>query len=112
MSKYPDMQELLAAADLLITDYSSCMFDMAIARKPCILYVPDLHEYIEHERGLYFDLRELPFPLAETMDELREVIRSFNRERYLDKVDAFLSRIGSFEDGNAAKRVCEFICQQ
>ena len=112
MSKYPDMQELLAAADLLITDYSSCMFDMAIARKPCVLFAPDLYEYVEHERGLYFDLGELPFPIAETMDELREAIRNFDLEEYLLQVEAFLDRIGSFEDGNAAKRVCEFICQQ
>ena len=112
MSKYPDMQELLAAADLLITDYSSCMFDMAIARKPCVLFAPDLYEYVEHERGLYFDLGELPFPIAETMDELREAIRNFDLEEYLLQVEAFLDRIGSFEDGNAAKRVCEFINQQ
>ena len=112
MSTYPDMQELLAAADLLITDYSSCMFDMAIARKPCVLYVPDLDEYVAKERGLYFDLEDLPFPLARTMDELKEAIRGFDRERYLEKVDAFLEKIGSFEDGNAARRVCEFICRQ
>lgn len=112
MSKYSDMQELLVAADLLITDYSSCMFDMAIARKPCVLYAPDFDEYVAKERGLYFDLRELPFPIAETMDELREAIRNFDLEEYLLQVEAFLDRIGSFEDGNAAKRVCEFICQQ
>ena len=70
MSKYPDMQELLRACDLLITDYSSSMFDMAVAGKKCVLYVPDLETYLANERGLYFDLMELPFPKAMDMDAL------------------------------------------
>ena len=109
MSKYPDMQELLAASELLITDYSSCMFDMAIARKPCVLYVPDIDEYVSKERGLYFDFDELPFPIAKSMGELQHVIQHFVRETYLAKVEEFLNRIGSFEDGNAAKHVCGYI---
>ena len=52
MSKYSDMQELIVAADILITDYSSCMFDMMLANKRCALYTPDLEEYLERERGL------------------------------------------------------------
>lgn len=111
MSRYPDMQELIAAADLLITDYSSCMFDMAVAKKPCILYVPDLEEYLAKERGLYFTIEELPFPTAKTMDELAEVIKHFDHEAYRKKQDAFMSSIGSYEDGHAAERVCERIRQ-
>lgn len=111
MSKYSDMQELLVAADLLITDYSSCMFDMAIARKPCVLYAPDFDEYVAKERGLYFDLRELPFPIATTMDELQDKIRHFDKVQYLEKVNTFLNQIGSYEDGHAAERICNIIRQ-
>ena len=112
MSDYSDMQELIAAADLLITDYSSCMFDMAIAGKPCILYVPDLEEYLEKERGLYFEIGSLPFPTAGNMEELVGVIRRFDRGEYQKRLGSFLDSIGSFEDGNAAKRVCEYILRQ
>lgn len=112
MSKYPDMQELLASADFLITDYSSCMFDMAIAKKPCILYVPDLEEYLSKERSLYFAIEDLPFPIAKSMNDLCDVIKHFDLEAYQKQLDIFMSKIGSYEDGHAAERVCERIIQE
>lgn len=109
MSKYSDMQELLAASDLLITDYSSCMFDMAIAKKPCVLYLPDLEEYMSNERGLYFDITELPFPIARDMDEVCSIIKNFDMQKYLEKLAVFTEKIGNYEDGHAAQRVAEYI---
>ena len=109
MSKYPDMQELIAAADLLITDFSSCMFDMAIARKSCLLYAPDLEEYLAKERGLYFDISALPFPVAKSMDALCKLIGHFNHEEYQKNLSTFMETIGSYEDGHAAERVCNYI---
>jgi len=109
MSKYADMQELIAAADILITDFSSCMFDMAIAQKPCILYAPDLEEYIAKERGLYFDIRELPFPIAQNMDDLCDILKKFDIEAYQIALKHFMASIGSFEDGHASERVCQYI---
>lgn len=111
MSKYSDMQELIGAADILITDFSSCMFDMAIAGKMCVLYAPDLEEYLEKERGLYFNIRELPFPIAKNMEELNNILTRFDYSVYQRNLNEFMSKIGSFEDGHAAERVCEFICQ-
>lgn len=107
MSKYPDMQELLAACDLLITDYSSSMFDMAVAGKKCALYLPDLQQYTAGERGLYFDLKALPFPQGETMEEFCGCIADF--EGYEARCAAFLKEIGSFEDGNAAAALAKRI---
>lgn len=111
MTKYPDMQELIAASDILITDFSSCMFDMAIAKKPCLLYVPDLDDYLERERGLYFSINELPFPIARSMDELCEQLATMDDRIYQGKLDSFMNKIGSFEDGHATERVCQYICQ-
>ena len=107
MSSYPDMQELLAACDLLITDYSSSMFDMAVAGKKCALYVPDLENYMATERGLYFDIQSLPFPKAKDMDQLCSCVADF--AGYEERCQAFLKEIGSFEDGNAAQSVAEHI---
>ena len=112
MSDYPDMQELLAAADCLITDYSSCMFDMAIAKKPCILFTPDLNEYQKNERGLYFDIMSLPFPLALNMSELNEIITAFDDCAYQDSLLRFISEIENYEDGNAAHRIAAYIEQK
>lgn len=111
MSQYSDMQELIGAADILITDFSSCMFDMAIAGKICVLYAPDLEEYLTKERELYFNVKELPFPIAKNMGELNNILAKFDYSVYKRKLDEFMSKIGSFEDGHAAERVCEFICQ-
>ena len=112
MSRYPDMQELIAAADCLVTDYSSCMFDMAVAGKPCLLYAPDLEEYTARERGLYFEIRELPFPLCRDMDELCRVVTGFDESGYRIAVEQFLADIGSYEDGQAAARVAGYIREQ
>lgn len=109
MSKYPDMQELLVAADCLITDYSSCMFDMAIAKKECLLYVPDIDEYIRQERGLYFDIMKLPFPVCTNAKELKESIINFNTVKYQAQIDHFLQNIGSYENGTAAQQVANYI---
>ena len=107
MSSYPDMQELLMACDLLITDYSSSMFDMAVAGKKCALYVPDLESYMAGERGLYFDITALPFPRGENMEQLCACVSDF--EGYADRCRAFLKEIRSFEDGNAAAAVARRI---
>lgn len=112
MTGYPDMQELIAAADCLITDYSSCMFDMAIARKPCLLYAPDMDSYVRNERGLYFDVQKLPFPLCRSMEEVTRAIERFSVKEYLGNTAAFLCAIGSFEDGQAAARTAAYMEKQ
>lgn len=109
MSKYPDMQELLIACDLLITDYSSSMFDMAVAGKRCALYMPDLENYLQNERGMYFDIDKLPFPKSENMEGLCQAVSDFNG--YEAKLEEFLKKAGSYENGNAAHAVAQRILE-
>ncbi len=109
VSKYPDIQELLCVADILITDYSSCSFDMMIAKKICILYIPDVEEYIKKERKLYFDFEELPFPKVKTKNELIEKINNLDNKIYLNEIEKFEKRIGLYENGQAAKEVVKKI---
>lgn len=106
---YDDMQELLCASEVLITDYSSSMFDMAIGRKKCFLYAPDIQKYLEKERSLYFDLTDLPFPLASNIEELVSLIGTFNEEDYLKKLEEFLVKIGNYEDGKASERIAKLL---
>lgn len=108
-TRYPDMQELIATADILVTDYSSCMFDMAIAGKPCILYTPDLSNYIAKERGLYFEFKELPFPIALSNNELLTAIQAFDADIYASDVSHFLQKVGSYECGKASERIASYI---
>ena len=107
MTRYHDMQELLCISDMLITDYSSSMFDYAMLRRPCMLYATDVAQY---DRGYYYDFRELPFPLAEDSKELTKLIDSFNEEEYLARLDEFLNkRLGMMERGIAAKSLTRWM---
>lgn len=108
-TKYDDVQELLCAADALLSDYSAIMFDYALTDRPCFLYTPDLKEYIAHDRALYFDPEGLPFPLAETQEELIENIKGFSMRTYEERLSKFLNSIGTFDDGHAAERVYQII---
>ncbi|WP_430534797.1 CDP-glycerol glycerophosphotransferase family protein [Listeria rocourtiae] len=99
---YPDMQELLAVSEWLITDYSSSMFDMAIAGKKVVLYTPDLDNYLKKERAMYFDLKELPFQLTKTPEALVSQMEQFDEIDYHKKLAIFRQQIGSYETGNAS----------
>jgi CDP-glycerol glycerophosphotransferase len=106
---YPNMQELINAADILITDYSGSMFDAAISHKPCILYTPDLENYLKKERELYFSFDELPFVNTNNFTDLAKAINSFDKKAYDKKVDAFLGKVGNYEKGESAKNVADLI---
>lgn len=105
MCHYHDMQELLILSDILITDYSSSMFDVTCLDKLCILYVSDLEKYIKNERKLYFGIEKLPFLIAHNNEELINGIKYFNEDDYKKKVKSFNQEIGSFEQGNSCERI-------
>lgn len=109
VSKYPDMQELLCITDILVTDYSSCCFDMLIANKPVLLLVKDLESYLNNERELYFNFKELPFYVCKTDDELIYNIKYFDVVKYEKKIKQFKDKIELFEDGNACQKICSII---
>lgn len=108
VTNYPDMQELLCAADILITDYSSCMWDFSLMYKPCFIYATDIDQY-KQERDFYTPMSEWPFPIATNTDELINNILNFNQEEYVEKVKQHHKDLGSFEDGHACERVCKLI---
>lgn len=104
---YHDMQELLCISDVLITDYSSSMFDFTMQRRPCLLYATDIEKY---DRGYYFDFRDLPYPVATDEASLINNIKEFDKEKYDSDLKYFFEeRVGLFEDGNASKALCEWM---
>lgn len=112
MCHYPDMQELIVVSDLMITDYSSCMFDMMYLKRPCILYLPDYEKYLKSERDLYFDINKLPFYNAYNESELLEYINRFINSDYLHRIEDFMCEIDSFENGIACKTITELILEK
>ena len=109
---YDDIQELLVSADVLITDYSSLMFDFTFTRRPCFLYIPDFEEYTRHERKLYFNIKELPFVKAYNPKDLLEQIDRWDDTTYQKELNVFLTTIGSFETGEASKKITELLISQ
>ena len=105
---YPDMQELLCAADILVTDYSSCMFDFALSGKPCFQFATDIEAY-RLDRNFYFPLDTLPFPLAGSNQALCRAVRSFDAQQYAGNWDAFAQEHHFCEDGHAARRCADWI---
>ena len=105
---YPDMQELLCAADILVTDYSSCMFDFALSGKPCFQFATDIEAY-RLDRNFYFPLDTLPFPLAGSNQALCRAVRSFDAQQYAGNWDAFAQEHHVCEDGHAARRCADWI---
>lgn len=107
-TSYPDMQELLAGIDLLITDYSSSMFDYALSGKPCIQFALDIEEY-RKDRDFYFPIDDLPFPLARSNDQLEDLLRIYDQTQWADRWTAFQTENGFLEDGHASARCARWI---
>ena len=105
---YPDMQELLLSSDVLLTDYSSCMWDFSLMKKPCFLYARDIDEY-RGERDFYTPIESWPFPLAADNDALAQVIAQFDDEQYRADAARHHAELGSTESGTAAKQCVERI---
>ena len=111
VTDYNDMQELLCACDLGITDYSSWMCDYVLTRKPGFLYASDIQKYIDDERGFYYPLKTTPFKVAENNDELYNKILEFDEKKYLKEVDKFLERLGCYEKGEASVKTVKKIVE-
>lgn len=106
---HDDMAEYLMAADVLLTDYSSSMFDFMLTGRPIFLYTPDLDEYKNSERGFYFDIEEVPPSIAKDAEALIENIKKFDKKSYEKKVDDFLIKIGNKERGEASNITVDII---
>jgi CDP-glycerol glycerophosphotransferase (TagB/SpsB family) len=103
VSKHPSIEELCIAADVLVTDYSSIMFDYAVLDRPIVIHAPDWDEY-KAKRGTYFDLmEERPGPITTSEAELVEVLR-LGEDEPRERAQ-FRARFCYLDDGRAAERV-------
>jgi CDP-glycerol glycerophosphotransferase len=112
VSGYSEIQELIVAADALVTDYSSVFFDYAQLRRPTIFYAYDLGSYRDRLRGFYLDYdNDLPGPIVETEEALIDALADLDAvaEKYAHQVDSFVERFAPHDDGHAAERVVRHI---
>lgn len=128
VTTYPDVADLIVASDLLVTDYSSIMFDYSVTGRPILFYVPDLDDYAgtrragppwrrrvldpAKARGVYFDLAEVaPGPLLTRESDLVAAIRGHQDlvARYAAAYAAWRARFNPHDDGRASARLVEAV---
>ncbi|MGH1563802.1 CDP-glycerol glycerophosphotransferase family protein [Mumia sp. DW29H23] len=112
VSRYPDTQELLLAADVLVTDYSSVMFDFATLDRPMVFFTYDLDHYRDELRGFYFPFEEqAPGPLVRTTDAVADaLVRALaGDDGYAAAREEFRARFAPLDDGHASERVLDAV---
>jgi CDP-glycerol glycerophosphotransferase len=112
VSQHADVRDLYLAADVLVTDYSSVMFDFAVTRKPILLFTYDLAHYRDELRGLYLPLeQEAPGPLLTTTAEVIDALHDLDAlaQSHADAYARFAERFCGLEDGHAAERVVDAV---
>ena len=105
---YPDMQELLAVADCLITDYSSSVWDYSLMERPIFLYTPDIEQYTA-ERGCHVSVFDWGFPVCQNNDELLQNVRNMTEESGRIAAANFQQINGSYENGTACQQIAEYM---
>lgn len=107
VSKVDDINELYVISDILVTDYSSVIFDYANLKRKIIFYMYDLERYENKMRGFYIDLKELPGAITKNEKELvKEIYKKFD---YNDRYKIFNNKYNYLNDGKASERVIKRI---
>ncbi len=105
-----DIADLYLVSDMMITDYSSVMFDYSLLKRPMLFFCYDLEQYKDTLRGFYFDfLAEAPGPVTLTTEELITAIKEYDPMQYQEKQNAFYRKFNHADDGRASERVVELI---
>ncbi|MEU4829783.1 CDP-glycerol glycerophosphotransferase family protein [Streptosporangium sp. NPDC023615] len=109
-SAYPEVNDLMLASDVLVTDYSSIMFDYTCLGRPILYYVDDHERYAAAQRGVCFDLADVaPGPLLRDTGELTGALARLEEitETYAERYARFRERWCALDDGQAAARVVD-----
>jgi len=105
LSKSADINDLLILSDVLITDYSSVIFEYALLRRPMVFFAYDVDSYLD-ERGFYYEYSSfVPGPIAKTTAEVADLLE--NGQFDLSKIDEFADRFFDYRDGKATQRILD-----
>lgn len=110
---FEDITDYYLCSDIVITDYSSVMFDFMESGKPIILFCHDFEQYSNEERGLYIPVEKTPFIFATNFTELAKAINGFKDAEYQNKIRSFKRELGYIEgEDNSIDRIIELICRK
>jgi CDP-glycerol glycerophosphotransferase len=105
-----DIASLYLVSDILITDYSSVMFDYSLLKRPMFFYAYDLEKYKDTLRGFYFDfMNEVPGPISMTTEQLIHDIFDYDSRYFDEKYVAFSLKYNHRDDGQASAKVVDVI---
>ncbi len=110
VTDYPEINDLILAADVAVLDYSSLRFDFSLTGRPMVFLVPDLADYAGGVRGFLYDFAEsAPGPLLDTTEQVVAALRDLDgvRAEHADAYAAFHARFNGFMDGSSTARVVE-----
>ena len=110
LTDYEDMQELLLAADAMINDFSSSLWDYMLTGKPCFLFAVDLEHYVATTE-VYTPVAQWPYPKAVDNDQLEKNILQFDEEKYAQDCKRHYEALGGCETGEATRLVSRRIAQ-
>lgn len=106
-----DILDLLIIADILITDYSSVLYDFLLTMKPMIFFATDLDKYTE-VRDFYYNYETfVPGPIVKTGDQLIETLKNFNKleDKYREKRKSMRDQFNKYHDGRATQRIIKYL---
>ena len=109
-SNYGEIGDLIMSSDIVISDYSSCMFHAMVAGKRVLIYATDIDMYND-DRGTYMKLEELPFPISKSDNELIENIKLFDDLKYNDLVKDFIGEYGICSSIESVANVTKYITE-
>jgi CDP-glycerol glycerophosphotransferase len=108
VSSHPDIADLYLAADVLVSDYSSAVYDFAVTGKPILMFAPDLDRYRHTVRGMYFEYEDwAPGPVSTTQEDLAKNLSQLDdvATSWGERYGHFVQKFCPHEDGRAGERV-------
>lgn len=108
VSDYEETADLLLSADILVTDYSSIMFDYSLTEKPIFIYAPDYEKY-NSERGMYFDLKTKSLPVFDNEIDLVENIKNLDEGLEKENVIKFKKEFFGYSSSDSTQKIVEFL---
>lgn len=112
VSDYDDMSELLAVVDVLVSDYSSCLWDFSMTMRPAFVFAPDMEAYGGEDRGFAYPPEKWPYPLARNNNEMESRVLTFDAVDYREKIQAHHADAGTYDDGHASRRVADCLAEK
>lgn len=109
---YYEIQDLLYASDILVTDFSSCIWDFALTGRPIVVLEQRLKEYEKQDRGFFVPYEEWPYIKCQSLSELPAIIQQYGNQDFSMDYAKHFGEMGSFEQGNACQNIIDLIEKQ